>query len=123
MTQGYSGSYGINGTNLLLQPSEGKWNSRETLGVDGSGRSIYPALRSFELSWELMGTSELAQLINFQASISNTGTVVSDLPKWGDAGYLFYGYSGTILSEVEVGAYFNTYVKDVRLVISSIRTN
>lgn len=121
MTQGYTGSYAVNGTNLLLQPSEGRWNPKDSLGLDGSGRNIYSAFKSFELSWGLITTTDLNQLINFQQSVSNTGTVVVDLPKWGDVGYLFYGYTGCVLSEVEVGVYFAEHVTDVRLLVTSVR--
>jgi hypothetical protein len=121
MTQGYSGSFGVNGVNLLLQPTSFKWVEKTLLGIDGQGRRVYPAIKEFELNWGIMSTTDLAQLINLQLSIDSTGSVVSDLPKWGDTGYLFYGYSGTYVSEPTVGEYFNTYVQDVVLVISNIR--
>ena len=121
--QGISGSYAINGTNLYLQPEEGNWVKRDEIGVDGNNRPIYPAIREFELSWGLMSTSEVKQLIDAQLLVSNTGTIVFDLPKWGDTNWTFYSYSGTFIRDVEVGAYFSEYVKDVRVTVANIRTN
>jgi len=119
--QGYSGTYAFNGTDLILSPTEGKWEPKATIGRDGEGRPIYPALGDFTMSWGLMSTSEFKQLNDMYEYVSNTGTVVSDLPKWGDNDYLFYSYSGTLLNRPTVGAYFVGYVSDVQLVVTSIR--
>lgn len=123
MTQGFSGSYGINGTVLSLQPSQGQWSDKEPLGRDGSGRPIYPAFAEFTLQWGLMGIADLKQINDAYLAVSNTGTAVVDLPKWGDSDYRFYSYSGTVLSRPSVGGYFAEYVEDVSLVISSIRVD
>lgn len=123
MTQGFSGSYAVNGVNLSLQPSEGQWIEKDVLTRDGQGRPIYSALGEFVMSWGLMSTSEFNQLMGFYEYVSNTGTSVVDLPKWADADYKFYSYSGTIINRPTVGVYFNTYVTDVRLVVSSIRVS
>jgi len=122
MTIGYSGSYGINGTDFTLQPSTGKWNERDTLGIDGNGHPIYPQVREFNLHWALISTDDLSQIINFYNQCGNTGTVVADLPQWGVAGYQFYSYSGCTISEPTIGEYFNEFVTDVRLVIMKVRT-
>jgi hypothetical protein len=121
MPSGFSGSYGINGVALTLQPSEGRWEAKSTLGRDGEGRPIYPAIGEFTLSWGLMSTSEFKQLNDVYLSVSNSGTVVSELPKWGDVDYLYYAYSGTIVDRPTVGAYFVGYVSDVRMTIGKIR--
>jgi len=123
MSVGLSGSYALNGTNLTLQPTEGRWGERDSFGMDGSGHPIYPSVRTFELSWELISTSELQQVINFFNAVGNTGTVVADLPQYGAAAYQFYAYSGCTLNEVMVGAYFQEYVQDTKLLILNIRTN
>lgn len=122
MTQGLSGSYAINGTNLTLQPTEGRWNQRDNFGIDGAGHPIYSTVRTFELSWQLISTSELNQIINFFDSVSNTGTVAVDLPKYGANTYTFYRYSGCTLNEVQVGAYFEEYIQEVTLLILQVRT-
>lgn len=122
MTQGYTGSFAVNGTNLQLQPSTFRWGDRDIIGRDGMGRAIYPALGTFEMLWGLMSTGDLEQLISF-AVASQTGTVIVDLPEWGNSGYLFQSYSGTLLDRPTVGEYFNTYVTDVRLTVTNIRTD
>lgn len=122
MTQGYTGSFALNGANLTLQPSTFGWEDRDSLGVDGNGRPIYSSLGSFQMYWGLMSTSELKQLVDVFDTVSSTGTVVSDLPEWGHNDYYFKSYSGTIMQRPQVGEYFNSYVTDVRLVITNIRT-
>lgn len=123
MTQGLSGSFAFNGTNITLQPTESKWGERESHGIDGAGHYIYSNVRTFEMTWQLISASDLSQLITFFNQVQSTGTVVADLPKWGDAQYLFYGYSGCTLSEPVVSTHFNEYTQDVRLLILNIRTN
>ena len=55
--------------------------------------------------------------------MSVTGTVVVDLPKWGDTDFTYFSYNGTVFREPEVGDFFVNHVTDVRLVIGNIRTN
>jgi hypothetical protein len=121
MPSGFSGSYGVNGVALTLQPTSGQWEAKSPLGFDGNGHPIYPPMGEFTLSWGLISTGELAQLINFYESVSNTGTVVTELPKWGDSNYLFYSYSGTIIQRPTVGEYFQGWVSDVKMIVSRIR--
>lgn len=123
MTTGYSGTYAFNGTNLTLPPSQGKWSDRDILGLDGNGRPIYPSVREFTMTWELMDVTSLQQLINAQLSVANTGSSVVDLPKWGASAYLFDSYSGCFINEVVVGQYFAEHVESVNLLITNIRTN
>lgn len=120
--QGYTGSFALNGTALTLQPSTFNWENREQLGMDGNGKPMYSAVGEFQLMWGLMSTTELNQLTTFFDSVSSTGTVVADLPQWGHTGYYFKSYSGTVMHRPTVGEYFNSYVTDVRLVLSNIRT-
>lgn len=121
MPAGYSGSFGINGTAISLPPTQGQWEAKDVIGVDGNGHPIYSAYGDFTLSWGLMSTTEFKQLNDWYITVSNTGTVVAELPKWGDTDYLYYAYSGTIINRPTVGAYFTGYVTDVRLLISRIR--
>jgi hypothetical protein len=113
-------SYGVNGVEFLLQPESGRWDAKNDLGFDGNGHPIYPAVGEFTLSWGLVSPAEFEQMNNFYIS-SSTGTVVTDLPKWGGTPYQFYSYSGTIVQRPEVGEYFMGYMKDVKLVVSRIR--
>jgi hypothetical protein len=119
---GTTGSFAINGTRISLQPSTHKWSGRSELGVDGNNRPLYPAIREFEMSWDLMPVSDLAQLINAQLA-SVTGTLVMDLPQWGSSIYTFYSYSGTVAREPQVGQYFSEHVESVIWVVGNIRTN
>lgn len=120
--QGASGTYAINSTRFILQPTEGEWDSREILGVDGNGHPIYPAVREFHITWGLAHPNDVKQLIDTYNALGNTGTAVFDLPKWGDADYIFYSYSGCTMREPEVGAYFNGYISNVRLTLMKVRT-
>lgn len=119
--QGYTGSFAINGVNLTLQPSSFQWEELELLGRNGQGRAIYPAQTTFLLNWGLMSTQDLDQIIGLYDTVSVTGTAVVDLPEWGHADYYFKSYSGTLLNRPTVGEYFNTYVTDVKLVVTKIR--
>ena len=119
--QGYSGSFAINGTKFILQPTEGSWEDRDNLGMDGNGHPIYPAVREFHIKWELAHPTDVKQLIDAYDAVSNTGTAVFDLPKWGDVDYLFYSYSGCTIQEPQIGPYFNGWITNVRLVIFKVR--
>lgn len=122
MTTGLSGTYAFNGTNLTLQPTEGKWGTPDSYGYDGAGHPILSAFRTFELRWQLISPSDLSQLETFFRQVSNTGTMNVDLPEWGAPQYRFRTYSGTTLNPLQVGAYFQEYTQDVTLLILQIRT-
>lgn len=120
-----TGSFGINGTEFLIQPSEGHWVPRNTLAIDGAGHPIYPAIREFELSWDIVDTPTWNQLQNFYNLCGNTGTVVSNLPQYGAAAFSFIPYSGTTMGEPEVAGAFLTqdgYLRQIKVVIMNIRT-
>ena len=121
MTAGASGSYAINGVEIL-QPTSGRWLSRDRLGIDGNGHVIYPGVREFEMKFVLSSPSDYNQILGYYNAVSNTGTVVIDLPQFGAASYVFYSYSGCVLQEPEVGTYFSTYHNDVTLLVTKIRT-
>jgi hypothetical protein len=120
---GLSGTYAINGTTLLLSPSNAGWGNKDIIGVDGAGHSLYPAVNEYIMEWGLMSPTELKQLQDAFISTQTTGTAVVDLPKWGDADYTFYSYSGTIISRPQVNKYFAEYVRDVTLTITNIRVS
>ena len=120
---GLSGTYAFNGTDLLLQPTSGKWQERTNYGLDGGAHPVYPAVRNFELTWQLISPSDAQQIITFYNAISNTGTVVACLPEWGASAYQFRNYSGASLQEPTVGEYFNEHITEVRLLILNVLTN
>jgi len=122
MSQGTSGTYAFNGVDFLLQPSSGRWIQRAELGIDGLGHPIYPAVREFEISWDLISANDLYQINNIFNQVSNTGTIVVDLPKYGDTQYNFFSYSGCTLSEPQYDTYFMGHVQNVRLLVMNIRT-
>lgn len=119
---GLSGTYAIDNTDIIQQPEEGNWMQRDEIGVDGNNRPIYPAIREFSMTWGLMPTNALKQLIDAQLSVANTGTLAFDLPKWGDTDFTFYRYSGTFIREIEVSKYFVDHVENVRATVANIRT-
>lgn len=119
---GQSGTYAINGVDLGLMPSTGRWLVRQSIGIDGDGRSIYPAYRDFEMTFDLISTSDLDTLLTYQ-KYSTTGTVSVDLPQWSNSSYSFATYSGTVIDDIETGEYFMGYFSNVRMRIRKIRTD
>lgn len=117
---GSSGTYAIQGTDFTLPPTRGRWVDRENLGMDGGAHPVYPAVRTFEMSWQLISMSDLSQITGFYNSVQNTGTVSADLPKWNGVPYQFQRYSGCTLGEPSVGEFFNEYVQEVKLLIYNV---
>lgn len=122
MTAGLSGSYAFNGTNFSLQPTEGRWNQRDSYGNDGDGHPIYGQYRTFELRWNLISANDLNQMVNFFNAVSSTGTVTACLPQYGASTYTFFNYSGCVLSEPQVDVFYEEYTQSVSLTIMKIRT-
>lgn len=122
MTIGASGSFAIQGTDLTLQPTVGKWLERPTFGVDGGAHLIYSSVRSFELNWNLISPSDFKQVVDFYNTVQSTGTVAVDLPQWGAAGFQFNRYSGCVLSEPTFDNYFNEYIEGARLLVVNVVT-
>ena len=119
---GTSGSYAVNTTGLTLQPTVGKWISRDVIGVDGNAHAVYPTPRGFELNWQLVSVAEFQQIENFFNTISATGSVTVDIPEWNAPEYRFQRYSGVVLNEPEFENYFNGYIESVRLLLVNIVT-
>ena len=51
MTQGYSGSYAVNGSNFTLQPSEGRWEPKDPI--------VFNAIEKYHLFSKLEHNGEL----------------------------------------------------------------
>lgn len=123
MTQGLSGSFAINGTDLSLQPTTSRWGERESYGIDGAGHPIYSQVRTYELTWQLINPSDWSQIVGFYNLVSSTGTCVVDLPKWGINTYNFHSYSGCTLTEPTLGEDFSEHYQEAKLLILNVRTN
>lgn len=120
--QGITGSFAINGSTLLLQPTEHTWVDRSNVGNSGDARPTYPAIRQYKLDWGFMSMSEYAQLESFFEYSQRTGTLVVDLPKFATSPYQFYSYSGCVIQEPTAQKFFETYVAGVSLLILKVRT-
>lgn len=119
--QGHSGTFALNGSDLSLQPTTFGWGTNTLLARGGHGKPIYPAFSTFQLSWGLMPTTDFYQLLSAFEYSQSTGTVVVDLPEWGNPEYIFKSYSGTYLEMPTVGEYFVGHVTDVKLTVTNIR--
>lgn len=117
-----SGSYKINGTELTMQPTVGKWLPRTELGIDGLGHAVYSGAREFEMRFNLQSPEEYNQLITFFNGHQPTGTVIVDLPGFGTNIYNFVSYTGCVIREPEMGDYFNENHQEVILLVGNIRT-
>lgn len=119
-----TGTFGINGTEFIIQPSEGHWVPRNTLAIDGAGHPIYPSVREFELDWDIIDTPTWSQLQAFYNLCGNTGTVVVNLPTYGSSPFIYKPYSGCTMGEPEIAGSFLTqdgYLQKAKVVIMNIR--
>jgi hypothetical protein len=122
MTTGFSGSFSLNGTTFIMQPTTATHDQRDNMGFDGNGHPVYPSVRSFKITWNLMHPTDAQQIINAYNAVQNTGTVSFDLPFYGDGGYQFKCYSGCTIEEPEFGEYYMGYITDGKLIIHNVRT-
>lgn len=115
-------NYEINGVELTMQPTEGRWLPNTPLGVTGDGHPIYGAVRQYELRFNIETPAEFNQLMTDYNSVALTGTCVVALPEFGAATYVFKNYSGCTLGEPEMGRYFTEHHTEVFVLVSNIRT-
>ena len=111
----------INGSAVTLQPTEHGWIPKTQLGIQGSGQGFYAPVQEYEMRWQLISASDLNQLMTFFGTISTTGTAVLELPQYGGATYTFVEYSGAVLDEPQVSAYFEQHTTNVVLLVRNIR--
>ena len=114
--------YKINGIELNLQPTTGKWVTRSRLGMTGAGHPVYPATRSFEMTWQLVSRSDANELQAMYEQLSTTGTVVVELPKYRSATWEYEAYTGCTLGEPESSEYFNEYETDITMLVYGVVT-
>jgi len=122
MTTGASGTYAINGTTLLLQPTTGRWLPRDSIGFTGDGHPDYVGVREFEMKWQLISVNDANQLQGFFDTLGITGTAVVDLPKYRNAEYIFDSYSGCAISEPQMDVYYEQHESNITLLIYGIIT-
>lgn len=107
----------FNSTGLSLQPTQARWVQVDTLGITGNGRAIYPALREFEMVFNLSNQQNLYELHDYFNQIA-TGTIVASLPEWGSPVFRYKNYSGVLLREPAVGDYFaEEYTQEVKMTL------
>lgn len=117
---GLSGTYAINAVDIC--PESAQWRDRDTLGVDGNGHPIYSSVREFEFSWGFMSMADYSVLYSARQLVGSTGTVTVDLPDLSQGDFRYRRFSGTIIHEPSVGAYFVDHLSDVRVLVTNIRT-
>lgn len=115
-------AYKINGTNFLIEPTTGRWLPNSPIGITGDGHPIYPAIRQYELRWQLSSQAEVEQLRAWFESTRITGTSSVTLPCYTTGSYSFLQYSGCILFEPERGVFFNGTTTDLTLIVGNIVT-
>ena len=116
-------TYKINNTELLLQPTSGRWLARRELGTDGAAHPVYSGIREYLLTWGGMSPAQYSQLQGFFNVVITTGTASVDLPHHANSTYGFRTYSGCTLSEPSQDApYFTENYLDVSLTIRKINT-
>lgn len=113
---------GLNGSVFSQQPSEHGWDVREEIGIDGNGIAIYPAVRQYNMKWDLIDTDVWNEMYAFFLAQNVTGTVVATLPKFNTTPYQFYNYSGCVIRELTYENWFQNYYTNVKLLIVRIRT-
>mgnify|MGYP001617658310 CR=1 FL=1 len=119
---GASGTYAIQGTDLLTQPTTHRWLERDSFGIDGNAHPIYSSIRGYELGWQLISANDFAQIVTFYNTVQSTGTVAVDLPSWGASSYQFQRYSGCTLQEPTFDNFFNEHLEEARLLILNVAT-
>lgn len=112
----------ING-NVIFKPTTGEWLPRRPLGIQGDNRPVYPPVRSFRMRWVLEAYEDWATIQDFFRAIESSGTNVVTIPAFPTAtgqSHAFREYSGTTLSEPTIGPFFETFPRNVVLVINNI---
>lgn len=112
-------TYKLNGTEIP-QPTTGRWLPIPVLGKTGRGYPIYPQVAQFELRWNLSSVPDADQVRDFWTSVSLTGSVVVDLPRWNGSTYAFYSYTGCSLYRPEWNAYFSEHITDIVMIVGNI---
>src|SRR5215216_1456825 len=106
---------GFNGTGLSLQPTDASWVEQDSLGITGNNRAVYPALREFQMTFNLSSQQNLYELWNYFQQIA-TGTLTATLPEYMSPVFQYKNYSGAIVRQPTVGNYFaEEFTSDIRV--------
>ena len=98
---------GFNGTGLMLPPTTAGWMEQESIGTNGAGYQIYPALREFQMTFNLTSQNEWFELRNYFNMVGTTGTLVATLPDIDNNTFAYKNYTGVILRQPTMQEYFN----------------
>ena len=83
-------------------------------------------MRAFELRWNLQHYEDWEVLVILFDQLQSTGTYSVNIPAYPTAtgtAFSFQEYSGTVLSEPQIGPFFNEqYPTDVAMIIGNIIT-
>ncbi len=115
----------IIGGNEMYAPTSGRCLPRQVVDVQGDNRPIYSPVRAFEMRWQLVDYAEWANLQVAFNQIESSGSYAVRLPTFptvtGSA-YGFSEYSGTTMSEPQIGPFFEQFPRQVVLIIGNIKT-
>jgi hypothetical protein len=108
-------TFGVNGVQFSIQPSDHRWVNQEIVGTTGDGHPIYPAFRSYELEFDFQNASEFNEFQVAFSAIGLTGTASVSLPE-------FRTYSGTVITQPQYSSYYQNYYQEAKITIQKIRT-
>lgn len=112
--------YKVNGVELSIQPTTGRWLPQSMVGTTGAGIPIYPRVREFELRWNLSDPNLANTLRGYFSALGYSGSVVVDLPQYNAGSYQFYAYSGCSLYQPERGTYFAEHITELVMIVGNI---
>jgi len=114
-------TYKINNSPLLLQPSEGNWEDRKDLGIDGNDKIIYVPTYMFVLKWDIMSFTEFKQIYDAWKGVQTSGTLSADLPSYGGDSYdTFTVYTEVNPEEPRFKRFFQKHYLDVEWTLRTI---
>lgn len=123
MTTSFNHDYRING-HPIFEPTAGRWLPRNALDRQGDNRTIYSEFREFQLEWALVEYEDWAAMQVLFDAVESTGTSVVRIPAYptvtGTA-YAFREYSGVLIDEPQVDAFFETHPTRMVLMIRNVR--
>ncbi len=115
--------YKLNGQALDPRPTQGQWQPRRELGLNGQNQMLYAPTRQYALSWDSLSFTEFNALYAFYQAVASSGSVTADLPVFPGTTYdTFTTYSDCKLDEPKFGAFNQGQYTGVQLIIRNIVT-